>query len=35
VSLVQLIEPLARYLVGWQGYFGFCQTPRVLSHLDA
>jgi len=35
VSLSQLIEPLAQYLIGWRGYFGFCQTPRVLSHLDA
>ncbi len=35
VSLSKLIEPLARYLIGWRGYFGFCQTPRVLSNLDA
>ena len=35
VSVDQLIEPLARYLIGWRGYFGFCQTPRVLSTLDA
>jgi RNA-directed DNA polymerase len=35
VSLTKLIEPLARYLIGWRGYFGFCQTPRVLSNLDA
>ena len=35
VSLTMLIEPLARYLIGWRGYFGFCQTPRVLSNLDA
>jgi len=35
VSIEQLIEPLARYLIGWRGYFGFCQTPRVLSNLDA
>ncbi len=35
MSLAQLIEPLARYLRGWRGYFGFCQTPRVLSNLDA
>ncbi len=35
VSVDQLIEPLARYLIGWRGYFGFCQTPRVLSILDA
>jgi RNA-directed DNA polymerase len=35
VSLSRLVEPLARYLIGWRGYFGFCQTPRVLSNLDA
>jgi len=35
LSLVKLIEPLAQYLRGWRGYFGFCQTPRVLSNLDA
>jgi RNA-directed DNA polymerase len=35
VSVDQLIKPLARYLIGWRGYFGFCQTPRVLSNLDA
>jgi RNA-directed DNA polymerase len=35
VSLPQLIEPLARYLRGWRQYFGFCQTPRELAHLDA
>ena len=34
-SLSQLIEKLAAYLIGWRGYFGFCQTPRVLSNLDA
>src|SRR5262249_61805509 len=33
--LTRLIEQLAPYLVGWRGYFGFCQTPRVLSNLDA
>jgi RNA-directed DNA polymerase len=35
VSLPQLIAPLARYLVGWRGYFGFCQTPIVLQGLDS
>jgi RNA-directed DNA polymerase len=30
-----LISPLARYLIGWRGYFGFCQTPIVLRNLDA
>jgi RNA-directed DNA polymerase len=35
VRVEQLVEPLARYLIGWRGYFGFCQTPLVLSNLDA
>ena len=35
VCLERMIEPLARYLKGWRGYFRFCQTPRVLSNLDA
>src|ERR1700730_2996855 len=35
ISLQQLIEDLTPYLIGWRGYFGFCQTPRVLTHLEA
>jgi len=35
LSLAQLIEELAPYLIGWRGYFGFCQTPRVLTNLGA
>ena len=35
VSLPEIIEKVAPYLIGWRGYFGFCQTPRVLSNLDA
>jgi group II intron maturase/reverse transcriptase-like protein len=34
-SLQQLIEDLTPYLIGWRGYFGFCQTPRVLTNLEA
>ena len=33
-SLEQIVEDLAPYLIGWRGYFGFCQTPRVLTHLE-
>ena len=33
-SLVQIVKELSRYLVGWRGYFGFCETPSVLRHLD-
>ncbi|RWP12338.1 MAG: hypothetical protein EOR01_33165 [Mesorhizobium sp.] len=32
---VQLIKELKPYLIGWRGYFGFCQTPRVLTNLEA
>ena len=35
VSLAKLIKELASYLIGWRGYFSFCQTPRVLANLDA
>src|SRR5215813_13337914 len=35
ISLPQLIEDLTPYFIGWRGYFGFCQTPRVLSNLEA
>jgi RNA-directed DNA polymerase len=31
VSLPKLIEQLAPYLIGWCGYFGFCQTPTSVS----
>jgi RNA-directed DNA polymerase len=35
LSLSQVIEELTPYLIGWRGYFGFCQTPRVLTNLEA
>ena len=34
VSVDQLIGTLKRYLTGWRGYFGFCETPSVLQRLD-
>src|SRR5438270_942691 len=34
-SVKQVMEELARYLRGWRGYFGFCETPSVLQGLDA
>ena len=30
-----MIGELKPYLIGWRGYFGFCQTPRVLTNLEA
>jgi len=35
ISLPQMVEDLAPYLIGWRGYFGFCQTPRMLTNLEA
>jgi RNA-directed DNA polymerase len=35
ISLPQMVKNLALYLLGWRGYFGFCQTPRVLTNLEA
>ncbi len=33
VSLEKMAGEVGRYLTGWQGYFGFCQTPSVLIDL--
>ena len=35
VSLEEMVADLSAYLRGWRGYFGFCQTPSVLMHLDS
>jgi RNA-directed DNA polymerase len=34
-SLVRVISELRSYLLGWRGYFGFCQTPSVLRDFDS
>ena len=34
VSVEAMVEQLGRYLTGWRGYFGFCQTPSVLRGLE-
>jgi len=34
-SLEQIVELLRPYLIGWRSYFGFCQTPIVLTRLEA
>jgi RNA-directed DNA polymerase len=33
-SLQAVVEGLGAYLQGWLGYFGFCQTPSVLTKLE-
>lgn len=35
VSREEMVGELATYLRGGRGYFGFCQTPWVLIHLDS
>jgi len=32
-SVMEMTGAAGRYLRGWVAYFGFCQTPRVLSGL--
>jgi RNA-directed DNA polymerase len=34
-SMKTVMEELSRYLRGWRGYFGFCETPSVLKHLES
>jgi RNA-directed DNA polymerase len=35
VSLEEMVRELLPYLRGRRSYFGFCQTPWVLVHLDS
>jgi len=35
VSVETMVQQLSRYLIGWRGYFAFCQTPSVLQSLEA
>ena len=32
-SMKATMEELARYMLGWRGYFGFCETPEELIAL--
>ena len=35
ISVGTMVEQLSSYLRGWGSYFGFCQTPSVLEHLNS
>jgi RNA-directed DNA polymerase len=34
ISIERMVEELRPYLIGWRGYFGFCETPSKLTDLD-
>ncbi len=34
VSIERMIGELRRYLTGWRGYFGFCETPSTMRDLE-
>lgn len=34
ISIEQMIGELRLYMIGWRGYFGFCETPSTLRTLD-
>lgn len=34
-SLERVVRELRSYLIGWRGYYGFCQTPSVLRDFDS
>jgi RNA-directed DNA polymerase len=33
-SFMQTVKQLSVYLIGWRGYFRFCETPSELQRLD-
>ena len=34
ISVETMVRELGRYPQGWQGHFGFCQTPTVLDRFN-
>ena len=34
ISIERMIEELRQFMIGWRGYFGFCQTPSILTDLE-
>jgi RNA-directed DNA polymerase len=35
VSIGRMVKELSTYLIGWRGYFAYCETPSVLGNLDS
>ena len=34
ISIERMIGELRPYMIGWRGYFGFCETPSILKDLE-
>ncbi len=34
ISIERMVGELRTYMLGWRGYFGFCETPSILRDLD-
>jgi len=35
ISIERMIEELQPFMIGWRGYFGFCETPSILRDLES
>lgn len=35
ISIERMIGELRGYMIGWRGYFGFCETPSILRELES
>jgi RNA-directed DNA polymerase len=35
LGMAERVKELARYMRGWVGYYGFCETPETLRDLEA
>jgi len=35
IGIGRMVEQLGNYLIGWRGYFAYCETPSVLLRLDS
>ena len=35
ISIERMIGELRTYMIGWRGYFGFCETPSTLRDLES
>jgi RNA-directed DNA polymerase len=34
IDIERMVGELRSYMIGWRGYFGFCETPSILKELE-